>query len=221
MYTTKTKTEQAPSRHDKAEKRAATLPTEAVELLAVAKAATEKFNAAVFDADDAQAAEAVEMIEAVICKLNDGTFHACSAYEDSASNVVARHCAATPGTVPSWGQQGEFLIEVAGIRALVKCSDGFSWMGFRLAFHAIDMHRPLISETGYRSHFGIVSGGMTVDKAARHTMAALLKENGRCMVRLKSRRLCLDRASPSWLKSSAEAPSVTFEDDGGQGCFAF
>lgn len=173
------------------------------------------------DGDDDRAGEAVELIQAVIWKLNDGTFYACSAHEDSASNVVARHCAATPGTVPGWGQQGEFLIEVAGIRALVKCSDGFSWRRFHLAFHAIDMHRPFISETGYQSHFGTVSGGMTVDEAARLTMAALVKENGRCMVRLESRTSCLHRASQSWLASNADTSLVTFEDDGGQGCFAF
>ena len=50
----------------------------------------------------------------------------------------------------SWGQQGEFLIEVAGIRALVRCSDGFSWTRFHLDFHAVDMHGPFNSETGYQ-----------------------------------------------------------------------
>lgn len=217
----KTKTTQAPSRDDKAATRAATLPNEPAELLAVAKAATGAFHTAVMASDDGGAADAVELIGAAIWKLNGGTFFACSADEDSAGNVVARHCAAAPGTVPAWGQQGEFLIEVAGIRALVKCSDGFSWMRFHLEFHAVDVHGPFISETGYRSHFGNVVGGMAVDEAARRVMAALLKENGRCMVRPESRPFCEERAVRPWLASSADAPAVTFEDDGGQVCFAF
>lgn len=217
----KTKTPQAPSREQKAGARAATLPTEPGELLAVAKAATGAFGVAVIASDDAGAADAVELVEAVIWKLNGETFFGSSADEDSAGNVVARHCAAQPGTVPAWGQQGEFLIEVAGIRALVKCSDGFSWMRFHLEFHAVDVHGPFISETGYRSHFGNVVGGIAVDEAARRVMAALLKDNGRCMVRPESRPLCEERAVRPWLASSADAPAATFEDDGGQVCFAF
>lgn len=217
----KTKTTQAPSRDHKAAARAASLPTDRAELLAVAKAATSAFNVAVMACDDAGAAEAVELVEAVVWQLNGGTFFGCSADEDSAGNVVARHCGAEPGTVPAWGQQGEFLIEVAGIRALVKCSDGFGWMRCHLEFHAVDVHGPFISETGYRSHFGSVVGGVAVDEAARRVMAALLKENGRCMVRPESRPFCEERAARPWLASSADAPAATFEDDGGQVCFAF
>lgn len=210
-----------PSRDHKAAVRAATLPVEPAELLAAAKAATVAFNAAVMACDDAGAAEAVELVEAVIWKLNGGTFFACSADEDSPANVVARHCAAEPGAVPAWGQQGEFLIEVGGIRALIKCSDGFSWMRFHLEFHAVDVHGPFISETGYRSHFGNVVGGMPVDEAARRTMAALLKENGRRMVRPESRPFCLERAARPWMATSADAPATTFQDEKGQVCFAF
>jgi hypothetical protein len=52
-------------------------------------------------------------------------------------------------------------------------------------------------------------------------MAALLKENGRCMVRPEARPFCKKRAARPWLASSADAPAGTFEDDGGQVCFAF
>ena len=217
----KSKTTQALSRDQKAEARAASLPAEPSELLAVAKAATDAFDAAVMASDDASAANAVELVEAVIWKLNGGTFFGSAADEGSAGNVIASHCAAAPGTVPAWGQQGEFLIEVGGIRALVQCSDGFSWMRFHLEFHAVDAHRPFISETGYRSHFGNVVGGVTVDEAARRVMAALLKENGRCMVRPESRPFCEERAARPWRASSADASAATFEDDAGQCCFAF
>lgn len=115
----KAKNTETPSRENKAGARSAALPVETSELLAVAKTATEAFNVAVMASDDAGAAEAVELVQAVIWKLNGGTFFACMADEDSASNVVARYCAAVPGAVPAWGQQGEFLIEVAGMRALV------------------------------------------------------------------------------------------------------
>ena len=190
----KTKITDAPSRNNRIAVMAAALPTDPAEMLAVAKAATDAFTEAVLAFDDAGADNAAEQVEAVVWKLNGDTFFGCSAGEDSARNVVARHCAAEAGKVPAWGQQGEFLIEVAGIRALVKCSDGFSWMRFHLEFHAVDVHGPFISDTGYRSYFRSVVGGCTVDEAARCTMAALLKENGRCMVRPESRQFCQERA---------------------------
>ena len=55
--------------------------------------------------------------------------------------------------MPLWGQSGEFLVDVEGIRAVVRMEGrGFSWM-HHFEFHAIDADTPFISETGYRSHF--------------------------------------------------------------------
>lgn len=134
------KAPQTPTRDMRAEARATTLPDERGALLAAAAEAVAAYDAAVMACDDDAADAAIDCLEAVVWKLNGGTFFGSSADDESAGRVVARHCAAAPGSVPLWGQAGEFMIEVAGMRALVSVSDGFSWRRFHLEFHAVDVH---------------------------------------------------------------------------------
>jgi hypothetical protein len=53
--------------------------------------------------------------------------------------------------VPRWGQAGDFVILVRDVRVRIDWESiwGFSFPAF--GAHAVDWHKPFISETGYRS----------------------------------------------------------------------
>jgi hypothetical protein len=197
------------------------LPDDQAGLLRVAEDATRAFDAAIMARDSGAADAAADQIDAVVWKLNGGTFFGCRADDDSPANLVAQHCAAAPGIPPLWGQLGEFLTEAAGVRALVRVSSGFSTTRFHLNFHAIDVDVPFISETGYRSHFVAPVLGCTVAEAAQGYLAGLVKSEGRKMIALDARTRCreLTCALP-WLALTAPS-QATFESDQGQLCFAF
>jgi hypothetical protein len=82
------------------------------------------------------------------------------AHENSPGNVLTRETAALAGTVPLWGQAGEFVITMQDMRVRIELEGMFGigssfgyWPGF--SAHAVDWDRPFISETGYRSFLGI------------------------------------------------------------------
>ncbi len=93
-----------------------------------------------------------------------------------------RETAATPGTVPLWGQTGDFVIAVDRMRVRIEQDGifgigcGFSyWPGFSV--HAVDSDRPFLSGTGYRSFLGIHAEpepGLTPDAFVREIIAAFI-----------------------------------------------
>lgn len=154
---------------------AASMPTDRVGLLDLARAAVAELHAGVMACDDAAVERATTRYEAVTWKLNGGTFFGCQGGPEAAGCVIDRHCSAAPGDVPCWGQAGQFLVEVEGLRALVDFGGGVGVMGSHFEFNAVDLDKPFISETGYRSHFDRLRGGMTVDAVAAAIFAAILK----------------------------------------------
>ena len=141
----------------------AELPTDRDELLAAAVAAVVEIDAAIMRGDGAAAEAASDRYEAVIWKMNGGTHVGSMADHDAPGQVIERHCAAVPGDVPLWGQRGQFLVADGDMRALVEYEAGYGWpLGAHFQFHVIDLDRPFISETGYRSHFDTARGCMTV-----------------------------------------------------------
>lgn len=207
-------------RQTKAASIAATLPDDRAELMDAAAEAIRQFDAAIVGCDDEAAHAARDKYEAVIWKLNGSSFFGTKAHTDAPGYQVERHCAATPGTVPLWGQKGEFLVTVDGIRAVVEFGDGYGSMYAHFAFHAVDLDLPFISETGYRSHFTPVMGGMTVDEAAEAIMKAILAETGRVLIKRDSRRLCEGREARAWLDYTAPV-QLTYEERTGQIAFGF
>lgn len=119
--------------------------------------------------------------KALVYKLNGDTMFGCGAEEGSAANVLARAVAAKPGQVPSWGAAGEFLLEVEGLRVRVVVPSNMLGNHLTCELHAVDLDRPFISTTGYRSAgLTVVSGlGKTVDQAARCLVLGLLQNEGR------------------------------------------
>ena len=87
---------------------------------------------------------------------------------------------AEDGTVPLWGQEGCFIIDVEGMRVRIAMDGLFgigapygSWLNF--AAHAVDWDRPFLSPTGYRSFLGLraeLVPGLTPDAFAAAVITA-------------------------------------------------
>ena len=206
-------------RDNDAASRAMTLPESRDDLFAFASATVAAYHAAVMAGDETGAIEQSRQYSAVVWKLNGGTFFACLDGPSAAGSLIETHCAALPGTVPLWGQAGEFTIEVDGIRALVAFSRGMIAWSFHFEYQAIDLELPFISETGYRSDYFAVTYGLSVDEVARRRFASILKEHGRRMIEVRSRDFCKQRIeSREWI--AAKAAATTYADEKGQLCFA-
>lgn len=121
-------------------------------------------------------------------RLNNGD-PGIIARPDAPGCMLARETAAPSGTVPLWGQEGDFVITVGRMRARIALDGLFGiggsiqfWPGF--AAHAVDPDRPFISETGYRSFLGIHAApvpDLTPDRFAAKVIAAHIDRelNGR------------------------------------------
>ncbi|WP_347669681.1 klcB, partial [Comamonas thiooxydans] len=166
-----------------------------------AVAAVVEIDAAIMRGDGAAAEAASDRYEAVIWKMNGGTHVGSMADHDAPGQVIERHCAAVPGDVPLWGQRGQFLVADGDMRALVEYEAGYGGpLGAHFQFHVIDLDRPFISETGYRSHFDTAQGCMTVDEVARGILAAQRAEKKRpVMVEASYRDRLADAPLPAWL----------------------
>jgi hypothetical protein len=133
-------------------------------------------------AGDAEKAMAIrEEAHELAYKLN-GNDAAIKGGPDAPCYVLERATAAPAGTVPMWGQTGEFPIEVDGMRLRIE-QDGIFGMGTAVAFwpgfsaHAVDYDKPFLSETGYRSFLGIHADtvpGMTPETFARDIIHSYL-----------------------------------------------
>jgi len=188
---------------------AASMPSDLDGLLAVARASVDELHAGVMACDDAAVELATNRYDAVTWKLNGGTFLGCQADQDAAGCVIDRHCSAAPGDVPCWGQAGQFLIEVEGLRALVDYSGACSLLGCHFAFTAVDLDRPFVSETGYRSHFddlGDLNGGVTVDAKAAAIFADYLKKGRPPRIKQESRKALASYALPTWTADLVPQP---------------
>lgn len=178
------------------------LPEDRAGLLAIAVEAVAACHAAVLASDGAAAEAASNRYDATIWKLNGGTYQGCKdgGNPEAVGMLIKRHCRATlPGAVPMWGQTGEFLVVVDGVRCLVEFGDGIgSLIDCHFAFHAVDLDGPFISETGYRSHFDGAQGGQTVEEAAAVIFAAFLKRHRRYLTAEAQNRLAKQPVRP-WL----------------------
>lgn len=125
--------------------------TERAELERIAGEVKAVFNDAVRVGDAARADLAMMGWDAVVCRLNGDTFVGCNADGGSQTHLL-KLLAAKPGQVPAWGQDGEWLTEVQGLRIRVKARH---WMAgtTSLDLFAVDLDLPYLSKTGYRSHY--------------------------------------------------------------------
>lgn len=150
------------------------------EFPARARAQVARYHDAVL-AGDLQALDSSQSAyEALVYVLNGNTMFGSAADEDRATHVLARAVAAVPGQVPCWGQSGDFLVEVDGMRVRVEVAKGLH-NHHGITLHAVDLDRPFLSETGYRSHFVTVTShlGETVEQAVRRAIAQVLESEGK------------------------------------------
>lgn len=194
---------------------AARLPAGQAERLAAAVAAVRAFNAAILAADDAGADSAGERYAATLCAMNGGRLFGCCAGDEAPGAVVQRHCAAVPGTVPSWGQAGEFLLTVGAVRAVVRHFPEWGYMRARLDFHALD-GRPFVSATGFRSHYcREAAAGVSVEQAARALLIEFAAQGLHCPEVAGNAR-----SRWAWLQPAADEPT-TYREDSGQFAMSF
>ncbi|MCW8087720.1 hypothetical protein [Sabulicella glaciei] len=170
------------NRKRKVERETAHLPGTMAEAIPFYRLLIRQHHAAMFAADVDAAMGLRKEAERLALRLNDGE-PGILAGEDAPGCVLARETAAAPGAVPLWGQEGEFTIEVCGMRVRIEmdgmfgigCGFGY-WPGF--AARAVDHLRPFISETGYRSFLGIHADpapGLTPDMFAAKVIAGHIR----------------------------------------------
>ena len=141
------------------ERDTAPLPGAMDEALPLYRLLLRRHHAAMLDANVAQAMRLREQARKLALKLNGGE-GGILADDDAPGCVLARKSAAVPDTVPLWGQTGEFMLDVCGMRIRVAFDGIFGiagsvcyWPGF--AVHAVDLDKPFLSQTGYRRFLGI------------------------------------------------------------------
>jgi hypothetical protein len=147
-------------------------------ILDAAYSALIELNCACLAGNDERRDAAANQFEACIWKLNGKSFFGCSAGEHESAHVISEYCRAEGGSVPIWGQHGDFIIETeGGLRARVKTESG-CLMGFLSAsFHVVDLGAPFVSETGFRSYifqFSEVLPGETVDAHVLRVFQSLI-----------------------------------------------
>lgn len=143
----------------------AALPVDPAELEVRAERALQVYHDAMLVADVQALDDAHLVFEACVVKLNGGTSFGCAEVQDA----LAAKFAAPAGHVPKWGQAGEFLLEVDGMRMVVKMCVGSLANHCGAELHAVDFDKPFVSRTGYRHQYMRPAQhvGRTVDQAVR------------------------------------------------------
>lgn len=146
----------------------------------IAQQCAEQYHDAVL-AGHVEVLDQMEMAyTSLVYQLNGGTLQGCAADDSRAAKVLARALAAKPGQVPCWGQGGEFLLEVEGLRLRVRLTPDMLGNHHGCALHAVDLDQPFINAEGFRAAMLTVTSclGETVDQAARRLVLELLQAEG-------------------------------------------
>ncbi|MFL0419568.1 hypothetical protein ACH0CP_18715 [Sphingomonas sp. 179-I 2A4 NHS] len=201
---------------------AAALPADHDGRRAALVEAADAYHAAIMAGDERARRTADERALAALVALNDGELFGF-AMSGKAPDQMLDACAAQPGTVPSWGQRGEFVLTVDGMRVRVVFDPNLGRsMPAHIGLHVVDAGKPFISDTGFWSRWqGDMIEGQTVDEAARVMIEQSLSESGRKMLApgFRERRQAED--VPAWIDGAAAPASDFYEDRGGQVAFAF
>ena len=119
----------------------------------------ERNHAAMLAADMEKTTRLHDEARKLALRLNGGD-GGILAHENAPGYVLARETAAASGSVPLWGQTGDFIVRFGDMRVRIELDGMFGigsgvsfWPGF--SAHAVDFDRPFLSQTGYRSFLGI------------------------------------------------------------------
>lgn len=153
------------------------LPSVPAELELRASRVRQLYHDALLAGDEQALSDASVVYRACVIKLNGGKHFGCSVIQKELEDKFS----ARAGQVPGWGQAGEFLLEVEGMRIAVKmCPDTMSsHCGAEL--NAVDFDKPFLSRTGYRHQYMHAAQhlGRTVDQAVRAEVLELLAGEGK------------------------------------------
>lgn len=156
------------------EQRTAHLPSTMEEAIPYYRKLIERHHEAMMAGDVEKTMAIRDEAQDLAVKLNGGKLLGICGGPDAPARVLERETAAPPGTIPLWGQEGSFTIDVRSIPVRIE-QDGIFGIGAStgtlLGFetHAVDYNRPFISNTGYRSFIGLhgnLPAGMTPDTVA-------------------------------------------------------
>lgn len=147
------------NRARKFERQTAHLPGTYGEAIPFYRGLIEQNHAAMLAADVEETVRLHDEAYKLALRLNGGE-PGIIADENAPGCVLERETATDPGTVPLWGQTGDFIITVGDMKVRIELDGMFGlaarfslWPGF--SAHAVDLDRPFLSETGYRSFLGI------------------------------------------------------------------
>lgn len=162
------------------------------------------FNDAIRGNAPEQAALAKLRYDAVAYRLHGDSFMGC-AVDDGSLVRLERQLAAVPGAVPSWGQGGEWLVEVNGMRIRAKVGHGPHGT-IPLDLRAVDLDRPFLSPTGYRSHWIHYDQwfGRDLAGAVRAELERSLQQKDWQPVPIEDRDKPWVKAMPAWLAPALE-----------------
>jgi hypothetical protein len=161
------------------EEETAHLPCAMEEAIPYYRNLIDRHHAAMLAGDVPAAMKIREEAHELAVKVNGGNAGICAG-PDAPAYVLERATAAPAGTVPLWGQTGEFAINVGTMPVRIE-QDGIfgvganhmTWPGF--AARAVDYQKPFLSDTGYRSFIGChanIVPGTTPDVLAREMIQA-------------------------------------------------
>lgn len=182
------------------------LPSTMEEGLPYFRALLDRHHAAMLQGDVERVVSLREEAHHLALRLNNGN-PGILASDNAPGRVLERHTAAPLGEIPIWGQQGDFEIEARGLKVRIEINGVFGigssscfWPGF--AAHAVESHKPFISETGYRSFLGIYAepaAGISPEHFARAVIETHIEKH------LKGRLL---RIEPRYRKADMHEHDV-------------
>ena len=173
------------------EQETAHLPSEMEAGIAAYRAMLEQHNRAMLDGDEKRVMAIRKEANRLAVKLNGGELGVLGG-PDAPGYVLMDSTAAPLGTVPMWGQQGEFDIKVGDMPVRIRmdgmlgiCQSMSMWPGF--SANVVEPEKPFFSETGFRSFIGVHAephAGITPDEFAREVIVAHIK--GECKGKLRA-----------------------------------
>lgn len=178
----------------------AALPIDPAELERTAAGVLQVYHDAMLAADVQALDDAHLVYRACVIKLNGGSNFGSASIQDA----LAAKFAALPGQVPGWGQAGEFLLEVDGMRLVVKMDVASLGNHCGAELRAVDFDKPFVSRTGYRHQYMAPSQhvGRTVDQAVRAEVLELLAGEGKAVAIDQEHGTAKDRKVFPWLAAA-------------------
>jgi len=173
------------------EQATAHLPSDMEAGIAAYRTMLEKNHQAML-AGDEKTAMAIRKEANRLAEKLDPQDHGILSGPEASGYLLMNGTAATPGTIPMWGQSGEFDVKVGNMPVHIKMDGMIGTFGSinlwpPFSANVVEPEKPFFSETGFRSFIGVHAephAGITPDEFARGVIAAHIK--GECKGKLRA-----------------------------------